>query len=56
MAIMKIFGFFFIRCASPLNRVKIATLIVMVQHKGHERIGKAWKQYRTLPIGPKIAI
>jgi hypothetical protein len=39
---------FFIRLASPLNRVKIAVLIVMVQHEGHERIGEVWKQFRTL--------
>ncbi len=36
----KFHGFFFIRCASPTSRVRIAAPIVLVQHKEHERIGE----------------
>ncbi len=32
---------FFIRCASPIGRVRIAVSIVLAEHKGNERIGKA---------------
>jgi hypothetical protein len=48
---------YFLCRASPVSRIKIAAPIVLVQHKGHKRIGKAWKQFhRTLPFGPQITI
>jgi hypothetical protein len=42
---------FYISSALPLSGVKIAAPLVLVQHKGHERIGKAWETiWLALPI------
>ncbi len=38
----KLLQIFFICCASPFGRVIIIGPIVLAQHKGNERIGKAW--------------
>jgi predicted acyltransferase len=41
----KIYGLSFICLASPVRRIKIAALIVLLQHKGHKRISKVQKQF-----------
>jgi hypothetical protein len=41
-------GFFYFRSASPFSGVRIAGPIVLVQHKGHERIGKARMPFAVL--------
>jgi hypothetical protein len=47
---------FFFRQASPGSRVKVAAPILIAQHEGNKRIGKAWIQFRPVsPTGPKIA-
>ncbi len=53
----KVFAdFFYVRCASPISRVRIAAPIVLAQHKDNERIGEARKTIRSaLPIVIEIA-
>jgi hypothetical protein len=47
---------FLVCCALPVSGLKIATLTVLAQHKGHERISEARKRSRRAsPIGMKIA-
>jgi hypothetical protein len=49
-------GFFYFRSVSPISGVRIAGPIVLVQHKGHERIGKPRMPIRrALPIVIEIA-
>ncbi len=46
---------FFIHLALPVSEVKIVALIVLAQHEGHERIGKAQKRFRyPSPMRPNI--
>jgi hypothetical protein len=48
---------FFILRVSPVSGEIIAASIVLVQRKGHERIGEAWRQLcHALPIVPQYAI
>jgi hypothetical protein len=55
-AIKKFSWIFFIRCASPIGRVRIAAQIVLVQLKRNERIGKAQITVRSAsPIVIEIA-
>jgi hypothetical protein len=54
--IKKFCGFFFIRCALPNGRVRIAAPIVLAQHKGNKRISNAWTSIcRASPIVIEIA-
>ncbi len=47
---------FFICCASPISGVRHAAPIVLLQHEGHERIGKAWKcVHHALPVVMELA-
>jgi hypothetical protein len=53
---LKVFADFFIRCTSPTGAVRIAGKIVLVQHKGNERIGEARTSIRrALPIVIKLS-
>jgi hypothetical protein len=46
-------GFIFIRCASPIGGERIAGPIVLVLHKGNERIGE---ERTTIPSALPIVI
>ncbi len=49
-------GFFYVRCASPISRVRIAAPIVQAQHKLNERIGEAQITLRSAsPIVIELA-
>jgi hypothetical protein len=41
VAIIRFLQIFHIRQASPISEVRIAAPILLVQHKGNKRIGKA---------------
>ncbi len=45
-------NFFFLRCALPIGRVRIAEPIVLAQHKRNERIGEA--RMTTLSTSPIV--
>ncbi len=47
---------FYVRCASPIGRVRIVAPIVLAQHKENERIGKALLSIRSAtPIAIEIS-